>query len=151
MEVDDIDRAILEVLARDARVSMTTLAEAVHISRASAHARFKRLVDTGVIAGFTTRLDPIMAGQHASAYVTLLVDQAQWQQVRTQLRKIPEVGHFALIGGEFDVIVLVRAKDNRDLRRVVLEDIQAIPAVRGTRTHIIFEDFENVELGPIGD
>ena len=56
--------------------------------------------------------------------------------------KRQEVHHIALIGGEFDVIVLVRARDNRDLRRVVLESIQSIPAVRGTRTQIIFEDMQ---------
>lgn len=146
MELDEIDRAIIEVLARDARVSMTTLASEVHISRASAHARFKKLIASGVIMGFTVRTEPVLAGQHASAYVTLAVEQTQWQEARAQLRKIPEVEHIALIGGEFDVIVLVRARDNRDLRRVVLEQIQGIPAVRGTRTQIIFEDFENVEL-----
>lgn len=140
MDLDDIDLAILGVLSADARVSMTQLAEAVHISRASAHARFKRLVDAKVITGFTVQVDPVRAGQHASAYVTLAVEQTQWQEVRKRLGAIPEVHHIALIGGEFDVIVLVRARDNRDLRRVVLEEIQSIPAVRGTRTQIIFED-----------
>ena len=144
MDLDDIDLAILHVLSADARVSMTQLAEAVHISRASAHARFKRLVDAKIITGFTTRIDPVRAGQHASAYVTLAVDQPQWQEARKRLAAIPEVHHIALIGGEFDVIVLVRARDNRDLRRVVLEEIQAIPAVRGTRTQIIFEDTQVV-------
>ncbi len=49
MDLDDIDRAILAMLTEDARVSMTQLADAVHISRASAHARFKRLVDAQII------------------------------------------------------------------------------------------------------
>lgn len=142
MDLDDIDRAILTALTADARLSMTQLAEAVHISRASAHARFRRLIDAEVITGFTVQLDPVRAGQHASAYVTLAVDQAQWQEVRKRLMEIPEVHHIALIGGEFDVIVLVRARDNRDLRRVVLESIQSIPSVRGTRTQIIFEDMQ---------
>jgi DNA-binding Lrp family transcriptional regulator len=140
MDLDDIDRAILAMLTEDARVSMTQLADAVHISRASAHARFKRLVDAQIITGFTVTVDPVRAGQHASAYVTLAVEQPQWQEVRKRLASIPEVHHIALIGGEFDVIVLVRARDNRDLRRVVLEEIQSIAAVRGTRTQIIFED-----------
>lgn len=140
MDLDDIDLAILAALTADARMSMTQLAEAVHISRASAHVRFKRLIDAQVITGFTAQVDPVRAGQHASAYVTLAVDQSKWQEVRKRLTEIAEVHHIALIGGEFDVIVLVRARDNRDLRRVVLESIQAIPAVRGTRTQIIFED-----------
>lgn len=147
MDLDEIDLAILNVLSADARVSMTQLADAVHISRASAHARFKRLIDNQVITGFTVQLDPVRAGQHASAYVTLAVEQPQWQEVKNRLVAIPEVHHIALIGGEFDVIVLVRARDNRDLRRVVLEEIQSIPAVRGSRTQLIFEDTQVATSG----
>lgn len=144
MKLDDTDQTILRVLTRDARATMTDLAAAAHISRASAHTRFKRLVDTGVIAGFTVRTDPVKAGWHASAYVTLMVEQARWQEAREGLRQIEQIEHIALVGGDFDVMVLVRARDNRELRRVVLEDIQSIPAVRGTRTLVIFEDFPNL-------
>ncbi|MBC9944158.1 Lrp/AsnC family transcriptional regulator [Leucobacter sp. cx-328] len=147
MELDDVDLAVLEVLRGDARASMTTIAEAVHISRAGAHARVKRLRESGVIAGFTVRTDPLKMGQHASAYVTLHVEQPSWQEVRERLVLIPEVEHIALVGGEYDVLLLVRARDNRDLRRVVLEEVQSIPSVRSSRTLLIFEDFPNITKG----
>ncbi len=139
--LDEVDEAILAQLRRDARSSMTAIAEAVHISRAGAHARIRRLTDTGVITGYTVRTDPVQLGHHASAYIMLAIEQASWQDVQEQLRAIPEVEHMALVGGDFDVILLVRARDARDLRRIVLEDIQAIPSVRSTRTTLIFEDF----------
>lgn len=139
--LDEIDHAILEELHRDARASMTAIAEAVHISRAGAHARIKRLTDVGVITGYSVRTDPVRLGHHASAYVTLAIEQASWQPVQERLRAIPEVEHMALVGGDFDVILLVRAGDARDLRRIVLEDIQAIPSIRSTRTTLIFEDY----------
>ncbi|MDR6866201.1 DNA-binding Lrp family transcriptional regulator [Microbacterium resistens] len=140
-EIDDMDRAILAELRRDARASMTAIAEAVHISRAGAHARIKRLTDAGVIAGYAVRTDPVLLGHHASAYVMLAIEQTTWQDVRDRLQRIPEVEHMALAGGDFDVILLVRARDARDLRRIVLEDIQAIPSIRSTRTTLIFEDW----------
>lgn len=143
MELDETDRAIIEVLRKDARASMTAIAEAVHISRAGAHARLGRLRDAGVITGFTIRTDPVRSGLHSSAYVTLSVEQPAWQEVRERLMRIPEIEHIALVGGEFDVLLLVRARDNRDLRRVVLEEVQAIPSVRTSRTLLIFEDFPN--------
>lgn len=149
MQLDDIDRAILAVMSDDARVSMTALAETVHISRAGAHARVKRMVTSGIIANFTVRIDPVLAGQHASAYVTLSVDQPQWQKVRARLNEIEEIEHIALVGGDFDVMLLVRARDNRHLRRVVLEDIQAIPSVRNTRTLLIFEDHPRGSTLPV--
>lgn len=142
MKLDDADHAILAVLRLDGRASMTTLAQTVHISRAGVHARVKRMTDAGVIRGFAVRTDPVLAGRHSSAYVALTIEQASWQLVRDSLAGLAEVEHMALVGGgEFDVLLLVRARDNRDLRRIVLEDIQAIPSVRSTRTLLIFEDF----------
>lgn len=138
--LDDVDRTILTELRRDARASMTAIAEAVHISRAGAHARIRRLTDAGVITGYTVRTDPVLLGHHASAYVMLAIEQATWQDVSARLRAIPEIEHMALVGGDVDVILLVRANDARDLRRIVLEDIQAIPSIRSTRTTLIFED-----------
>jgi len=144
MQLDDVDRAILRTLSIDARASMTDLAEAAHISRASAHTRFKRMLDNGVISGFTVRTDPVRAGWHASAYVTLMIEQSKWQLTKESLLRIQEIEHIALVGGEFDVMLLVRARDNRELRRIVLEDIQAVPGIVSTRTIVIFEDFSTL-------
>jgi len=99
-----------------------------------------------VITGFSARVDPVLAGLHSSAYVTVSVDQAPWQDVRARLIEIPEVVHIALVGGEVDLLLLVRARDNHDLRRVVLEQLQSIPSVRATKTWLIFEDFDPSDL-----
>jgi DNA-binding Lrp family transcriptional regulator len=142
MDLDEVDERILDLLRRDGRASMSALAEAVHISRASAYTRVNRLVESGVISGFSARIDPVKAGQHASAYVSLSIDQTSWQEVRARLAVIRGIEHIALLGGDSDVLLLVRARDNGDLRRVVLEELQAIPAVKSTRTSLVFEDFE---------
>ncbi|MGI5128331.1 Lrp/AsnC family transcriptional regulator [Pseudonocardia sp. CA-107938] len=142
--LDDIDRRILAHLQADGRLSVRALAEQVRISRANAYVRLERLRETGVITGFTAVVDPARAGMGTSAYVTLSVRQSSWRELRERLRGIPEVRHMALVGGEFDVILLVRAADNDALRRVVLEQLQALPDVHSTRTSLIFEDLENV-------
>ena len=140
--MDDIDTRILNALRADGRASMTAIAEAAHVSRANAYARVSRLVDDGVITGFTAKVDPRRSGRGSSAYVTMRVEQAAWHDLRDRLRQIPEVEHFALVGGDFDVILLVRAKDNEDLRRVVLEELTGIPSVRDTKTSLVFEDHD---------
>jgi DNA-binding Lrp family transcriptional regulator len=145
MELDEIDHRILAELQRDARASMSAVARAAHVSRASAYSRVNRLVEDGVITGFSARVDPVKSGLHSSAYVTMSVEQGSWQELRARLIEIPEVAHFALIGGEVDLILLVRARDNHHLRRVVLEQLQSIPAVRSTKTWLIFEDFDPVD------
>ena len=60
--LDDVDRRILAELTRDGRVSVRTLAERVHVSRANAYARVDRLVGDGVITGYTAQIDPERAG-----------------------------------------------------------------------------------------
>lgn len=140
--MDEIDHRILSALRADGRAPITAVAESAHVSRANAYARLTRLVETGVITGFTAKVDSRLAGQSSSAYVTMRVEQADWHELRDRLRNIPEVEHFALVGGDFDVILLVRARDNEDLRRVVLEELTSIPSVRDTKTSLVFEDHD---------
>lgn len=141
--LDDVDRRIVAELRADGRLSVRALAERVRISRANAYARLDRLTTRGVITGFTATVDPVKIGLTTSAYVSLTVRQNGWRDLKERLRTIPEVRHMALTGGEFDVMLLVRAADNDALRRVVLEQLQAIPEVLGTRTFLIFEDSAN--------
>ena len=140
--LDDIDRQILAELTRDGRMSMRTLAERLHISRANAYARVERLRSTGVIKRFRADVDPAAAGLGTSAYVTVNLNQAEWRDVGEQLRALPGVVHIALVGGEFDVIMLVRAPDNAALGRLVLDEIQGMPGVVNTRTLLVFEEAE---------
>ncbi|KAA9160531.1 Lrp/AsnC family transcriptional regulator [Amycolatopsis acidicola] len=141
--MDDIDGRIIRELEADGRLSGRALAERVLISRANAYSRLERLVADGVITGFTARVDPAKVGLTTSAYVSMTVRQNTWRDLRERLRAIPEVRHMALTGGDFDVMLLVRAEGNDALRRVVLEQLQAIPGVLSTRTFLIFEDEEN--------
>ena len=138
--LDDIDRQIIGRLLRDGRISVRSLAEQVHISRANAYTRIGRLVAEDVITGFTAQLDAQRAGLGTSAYVTMSIEQNAWRDISRDLRRIPYVEHVALVTGDFDVLVLVRAPDNLALRTVVLESIQAVPGVRSTRTWLVFDE-----------
>jgi DNA-binding Lrp family transcriptional regulator len=138
--LDRVDRSILAEVVRDARISIRALAEKVHISRANAYTRMNRLVSDGVISGFTARLDPQRAGLGTSAYVMITIEQNAWRAVLESLRAISYIDHFALVGGDFDILALVRAPDNEALRHVVLESVQEIAGVRSTRTWLVFDE-----------
>ncbi|PYI67894.1 transcriptional regulator [Arthrobacter livingstonensis] len=141
--LDDVDRRIIAELTRDGRLSVTTVAENAHISRAHAYARISRLTSTGVLTKFTALVDPVKAGLKSSAYVTLKVSQHSWRELKEELRAIPEVEHIALVGGDFDVMLLVRAEDNTGLRRVIFDQLQSMAGVQDTQTFLIFEDLDN--------
>jgi len=140
--LDDIDHRILEALRRDGRLSMRSLAESLHVSRANAYVRVERLKAEGVIRGFSANIDSARSGLGTSAYVSLNLRQTEWRNVRQQLQALSGVTNIALVGGEFDVLLLVRVQDNAALRRLVLDEIQSLDGVVTTRTFLVFEEAE---------
>ncbi len=138
--LDSIDRDILRLLRADGRASIRSVAERVHVSRANAYARINRLIEDGVIRGFSARIDQERAGYGASAYITLKIVQDSWRSVREKLQELPGAAHMALVSGDFDVLLLVHTSDNRALRDLVLTRIQSIPEVLSTRTLLVFEE-----------
>ena len=141
MVLDDTDRLIVEALRRDGRMSVRSLAERVHISRAAAYSRLERLHTGGVITGYAAQVDPDKLGLGTAAYVSVTIEQGSWRQVLEQLGGLPGVERVALVGADFDMLVQVRARDNHELRDVVLGAIHAVPGVRSTRTWLIFEEW----------
>ena len=137
--LDETDRLIVEELRADGRLSMRALADRVHISRASAYTRVARLEQEGVITGYAAQIDPVRYGYALSAYVYLDIAQRSWKSVRGQLLAMPDVDHVALVSGEHDILLRVRARDAVSLRDVVLTRLQDIPEVRASQTVLIFE------------
>ena len=144
--LDGTDRAIIAELVRDGRIAIRALAEKVHISRANAYARIARLQERRAIRGFTARLDPVNVGLGTTAYINLTIDQSSWRTIAERLRAIPYIESFALVGGDYDVLALVRTPNNAHLRQVVLERISGIPGVRSTRTWLVFEEVNGMGI-----
>jgi DNA-binding Lrp family transcriptional regulator len=146
--LDDVDHAILRELGADGRMSMRTLAERVRVSRSNVYLRVERMIADGVITGFTARIDPARAGLGTTAYVLVNIDQNAWRTVSVELRDIPYVRHLALVGGDVDLVMLVRAPDTAALRDIVLARVHAVTGVRSTRTWIIFDELTSAAVAP---
>lgn len=140
---DATDRAILRVLRDDGRLPVADLARAVHVSRANAYTRLERLRASGVLQGFSARVDPARAGLGLCAVVLLaLVPGAQprWRQLREELVAMPEIEYAALVTGDADVLLMVRAPDMDGLRAFLLERVQSLGTVRSTLTLFVLEE-----------
>ena len=138
--LDAIDRRMVAELQRDGRVSINELAKRVNIARATAYSRFDRLVERGVITGFRAVVDPAAMGRTMAALVLLDIDQHHWPHALPALSALPGVDYVALTAGDFDIAMLVRVADVRELRTMVLERVQALPEVRSTKTVFILDE-----------
>lgn len=143
-ELDDVDRQLVAALQADARASMRSLAEQVHVSRANVYQRVSRLERDGVITGYSATVDPRALGLGLSAFVYLDVKQHSWKTLRRKVLQIPEVASGALVSGQHDIVLLVRTTDAAALRDLVLTRLQSMPEVLSTQTVLIFD-----EMGPV--
>jgi DNA-binding Lrp family transcriptional regulator len=140
LQLDEVDRRLLKELVNDGRVSMLALAQRAHISRTHVYARIERLEQAGVIEGFTARINMEKAGFATSALIALTIQQDAWRGLSEQLKTLRYVERFTLVGGDFDVLVVVRTPDNATLRDVVLERIHSLAGIRSSRTWLVFEE-----------
>ncbi|MDN6458106.1 MAG: winged helix-turn-helix transcriptional regulator, partial [Yaniella sp.] len=102
-QLETIDRRIISALADDGRISITALAEKVHVSRAHCYSRLQHLQKKGVITGYSISVDHARLGFGASAHVILKLRQHNWRALRQKLLDIPEIWHVTLTGGPMDV------------------------------------------------
>ena len=138
--LDAIDRKIIALLTTDGRMSINELANQASISRASAYSRVERLRTSGVIEGFTARINPHKVGLDIAALIFVNADQHGWKTLQHKLLDLPGLEHLAVTTGTFDFSLLVRVPDMQTLRDVVLERLQAMPEVRSTQTAFVLDE-----------
>ncbi|WP_298199611.1 Lrp/AsnC family transcriptional regulator [Novosphingobium sp.] len=142
VDLDDFDRKIIAALRRDGRMPVTALAEQVGLSKTPCQVRLKRLVDSGVIRGFTALIDGAKIGLDHVAFTEVKLsdtrDQAL-QEFNAAVHRIPEIEECHMIASSFDYLLKVRTSDIRKYRSVLGEKISALPHVAQTSTFVAME------------
>jgi Lrp/AsnC family leucine-responsive transcriptional regulator len=132
------DARILDVLQRDGRRAYADLGADVGMSGPSAHERVKKLEARGVIQGYAALVDPRALGYDILAFSWITQAPGTTQHDLTDaFATIPEIEECHHITGEADYLIKVRARDTRDLERV-LRRVQATPNVFQTETDVVF-------------
>lgn len=141
-DIDRIDRAILDVLARDGRISMTDLAARVGLSKTPVIARVRRLEAQGVITGYRAELSAQKLGLDHVAFLEVRLSdtrESSLQAFNAAVREVPEVEECHMIAGGFDYLVKVRTPDIAAYRQVLGETISRLPNVASTSTYVSME------------
>ena len=141
-ELDRYDNAILNAITANGRITITDLAETIHLSKSPTQARLRRLEAAGYITGYTAQLDPVKLGLAHIAFVEVKLDdtrEAALQAFNAAVLKIPEIEQCHMIAGNFDYLLKVRASDMQAYRAVLGSRISALPNVAQTSTHVVME------------
>jgi Lrp/AsnC family leucine-responsive transcriptional regulator len=141
-ELDRFDRAILEALAEDGRMTVTELAQKVGLSKTPTQVRMRRLIDSGYILGFRAVIDPAKLGLDHIAFTEVKLSDTREQALRefnAAVRRIREVEECHMIASSFDYLLKVRTADIRRYREVLGERISSLPHVASTSTYVAME------------
>lgn len=138
-DLDRFDRAMIALLAKDGRCSVTDIAREIGLSKTPCQARLKRLQAQGFITGFRAVLDPQKMGLDHVAFVEVKLTQTTEKALSAfnqAVRGVPEIEQCHMIAGAFDYLLKVRTADIQSYRRVLGEVISALPHVGATSTHV---------------
>src|SRR5436853_7575906 len=119
--VEPPDRIILAQLQKDDKISLGDVARMTGLASSSVHYRIKRLEDEGVIKGYRAIVDPVKLGYDilAVSFIRSKYDPRTYERLGRALSRIPGVWAAYLLIGDMDYVVLIRANNRLDLRRVV--------------------------------
>ena len=129
MQIDETDRTLLNLLARNARTPVATLARKLGLARTTVQSRLDRLEESGVIAGYTLRLADDF-GPLIRATALVAIEPRTGPAVLQRLESLPDVRAVHTTSGRFDLIVEIAA----DSPRALDETLDRIGEARGVRS-----------------
>jgi DNA-binding Lrp family transcriptional regulator len=133
MKLDATDRAILNLLQGDARLTNSDLAERVNLSPSACLRRLHLLMESDLVEGSHLILHQKEAGFPGTAYVFITLegqDRKQLDAFEARVMRIPEVQECYLLAGEADYLLRLVFRDAADLERLHSEVLTRLPGIR---------------------
>lgn len=136
-KIDNLDRQILGIISKNARIPFKEVAEVCGVSRAAIHQRVQRLIDMGVITGSGYEINPGMLGFKTCTYIGVKLERgSMYKDVVPEFNKIPEVVECHFTTGPYTMLIKLYARDNDHLMELLNSSIQEIEGVTATETLI---------------
>jgi len=136
-QIDKLDREILGILIKDAKIPYTDIAKRLIVSPGTIHVRMKRLERLGIVRGATLIIDPAKIGYDMTAFVGIyLIKGSVYKDVIKEISKIPEIIEAYFTTGEYSIFAKVVCKNTEHLREVINDQLQPVNGISRTETII---------------
>lgn len=146
-KIDNLDRKILNIIMRNARMPSKDIAAQCGVSRAAIHQRIARLIELGVITGSGYNVDQKLLGFSTCTYVGVKLERgSMYRDVVRELEQIPEVVECHFTTGPYSMLIKVYATDTSHLMELLNDKIQHIKGVTETETLISLEQSMNRQI-----
>ena len=139
-KIDKLDKKILAILSKNARIPFKDVAAECGVSRAAIHQRVQHLIETNVITGSGFDVNPLSLGYRTCTYVGINLEKgSMYKDVVKRLVAIPEIVECHFTTGSYTMLIKCYAKDNEQLMDLLNNKLQTIPGVVSTETLISLE------------
>jgi DNA-binding Lrp family transcriptional regulator len=138
MLLDELDIAILRELQKECRATLNEVASVVDAPASTVYYRLKRLEKAEIIEGYYAKVNPEKLDIEYLAMTRLRVDTTNVHNdtIGEALGKIPGVWSVYLTLGDFDFLIMTRAKDREEFMKII-EEVLKIEGVMQTSTSVI--------------
>lgn len=138
---DAIDEQLIALLSRNARMTLTALAQKLELSRTAVQARMARLERDQVILGYRAVIGQRRDGREdegLSAVLSVSFSQKPFQPVVEKFRHWPEVSGCYFVTGPVDAYVMVKVDTAQDLSRL-LDRLTAVAGVASVQSAVVLK------------
>ncbi|KIC19081.1 MULTISPECIES: Lrp/AsnC family transcriptional regulator [unclassified Leisingera] len=135
--MDSIDRKIVAALQRNGRLKISELSEMVGLSPTPCARRVGNLEESGVISGYSARVDQAKLGLPVTIFVAVELERQSTdalQAFEKAVRKFDQVMECYLMTGTRDILLRVVAEDLPDFDRFLEDRLMRVPGIRNTRS-----------------
>ncbi len=152
-ELDAIDAKILDLIQKDASLSVAEVAERVGLSSSPCWRRIKRLEERGVIRGRVTLLDRDRIGLGFEVYASVklaLPTRDNLEAFEAAVLKLPEVVECVLITGGEDYTLRIITSDMHGYDEFLRDKILGMGLVADVRSRIVVRSVKATTALPLG-
>lgn len=133
--MDDVDRKIVALLRRDARMSVVALSQRLKLGRAAVATRLDRMVRRGPITGFTVLLEGEAEAMPVCGMLTVEIEGKGTAAVIDTLDRLVEIRAIHTTNGRWDLVCEV-ATTSLPALDALLQRVRMIPGVSNSETSL---------------
>jgi len=141
LELDDVDRQILNLLQDNARRSFKEIAEEAKVSEATVFVRVKKLMKNSVIKSYKAIVDPKQVGKGTLAFVMLKANPNVYTKVLPTLVNMDEIYEIFDVTGAYYAILKIRTSSTEELATII-DKIGMIEGITGTETTVVLRSIK---------
>lgn len=134
-QLDDLDRQLIEVLAKDARVSNRKIAGDLGVTEGTVRGRIKRLQQDGLIS-FTAITSFGLADSARMAFIGVQAEVGEVREVARQIADLAPVNAVMITMGRFNILAICLFSSLDRLLELASDQILSIPGVHHVETSI---------------